>query len=46
MIPRESEQTSIGFFDTREFTEFLKEEIANERENVCIFRHGVGLESH
>ena len=46
MIPRESELTSIGFLITREFTELLKEEIANERASVCIIRQGDGLERH
>ena len=46
MIPRESKLTSIGFLITREFTELLKEEIANERASVCIIRQGEGLERH
>lgn len=41
ITPRESVQTSIWSFFTREFTELLKEEIANERETVCIIRPGV-----
>ena len=36
---RESGQTSIWSFFTREFIELLKGENANERETVCISRH-------
>lgn len=46
MIPRESELNSIWFLITREFTELLKEGIANERASVCIIRQGDGLERH
>jgi hypothetical protein len=46
IISRESGQTSIRSFFTREFTELLKEENANERETVCIPRHCNVLGSH
>ena len=42
----ESRQTSIRSFFTREFTELLKEEIANERETVCIIQQGAELGVH
>lgn len=45
-IPRESGQTSIWSFFTRELVELLKGEIANERETVCIFRQSAGLGNH
>lgn len=46
IIPRESGQTSIRSFFTREFTELLKGEIANERETVCIYCKGAKLGIH
>jgi hypothetical protein len=46
IIPRESGQTSIWSFFTRKFTELLKEEIANERETVCIIQQGAKLGVH
>ena len=46
ITPRESGQTSIWSFFTREFSELLKEEIANERETVCISRPGAELGKH
>ena len=46
IIPRESGPTSIGSLFTREFTELLKGESANERETVCIFRQGAKLGIH
>jgi hypothetical protein len=46
VTPRESEQTSIRSFFTRELAELLKEEIANEREIVCIFQQHSGLGIH
>ena len=46
IIPRESEQTSIRSLLTIKFTELLKEEIANERETVCILRQGDKLGIH
>jgi hypothetical protein len=46
VTPRESEQTSIRSFFTRELAELLKEEIANEREIVCIFQRRYELGNH
>lgn len=46
IIPRESGQTSIRSFFTREFIELFKEEIANEWETVCIIPQRTKLGYH